>query len=65
MYNSEVKSSWLDACNILAVVGILGCIHEIISIPVFNWRQLNDLHKERKILQNTFIGNILSEMWNA
>ena len=27
-----------------------------------NWRQLKSLHKERKLLQNTFVGNILSKM---
>ena len=34
IYTSEVKSSWLHAFNIFAVVDILRYIHKIISMPV-------------------------------
>ena len=68
IYTSEVKSSWLHACNIFAVVDVLQYIHKIISIPVLLYlktteeRKKEKKHKERKILQNTFVGNIMSKM---
>ena len=62
IYTSEVRSSSLHACNILAVVDILWYIHKIsLHLAYCNWRRLNNLLKERKILQNTFLGNTTSK----
>ena len=63
IYTIEVKSSWLHACNIFAVVDTLRYIHKIsLYLYYFNLRRLSNLHKERKILQNTFVVNIMSKM---
>ena len=63
IYTSGVKSPWFHACNIIAIVD--NCdIYIKLSYTCFtviedDW---SNLHKERKIPKNTFVGNILSKM---